>query len=128
MALNGGSTWTCAVPTASCTANGALQAGTTSQILVSMSVAANAQGPISIGASLSGGASQATRASYSAPIVSACTVTMDTATTVSDVQQITNEALGIASPLHDMNGDGRVNLVDLQIVLNAALQKGCSAN
>ena len=127
-ALNGGSAWICAVPTASCTTTGALSAGSSSQILVSMNVAANAQGPISIGASLSAESSQTTRASYNTPIVSSCAVTMDSSATVTDVQQIANEALGTSSPLHDMNGDGRINLIDLQIVLNAALQKGCSAN
>jgi RHS repeat-associated protein len=39
-----------------------------------------------------------------------------------------NEALGAASPVNDLNNDGIVNAVDIQVVLNAALSLGCSAN
>jgi hypothetical protein len=39
-----------------------------------------------------------------------------------------NEALGAISPVHDLNGDRTVNLVDVQLVVNAAVGFGCLAN
>jgi hypothetical protein len=54
-----------------------------------------------------------------------CTVTGDRLTSVSDVQFMINEALGIGSPLSDLNHDSVVNLVDVQIVINASLGLGC---
>jgi hypothetical protein len=39
-----------------------------------------------------------------------------------------NEALGVMSATHDLNGDGMVNVVDIQIVINAALSLGCAVN
>lgn len=59
-------------------------------------------------------------------IISACALTADTTVGVADVQKITNEVLGIARALDDLNQDGVVNAVDLQIVLNATLKLGCS--
>ena len=37
-----------------------------------------------------------------------------------------NQALGIAAAANDLNHDGIVNVVDVQIVINAALSLGCS--
>ena len=42
-------------------------------------------------------------------------------------QAMINEILGENAPANDLNGDGVVNVVDLQIVINAAIQLGCSA-
>jgi hypothetical protein len=42
-----------------------------------------------------------------------------------DIQRIINEALGASSPVDDLNHDGSVNVVDIQIVLNSALGLGC---
>jgi hypothetical protein len=44
---------------------------------------------------------------------------------VTDVQAILNEALGIAAAVHDLNQDGTVNVVDVQYVAMAALGQGC---
>lgn len=49
-------------------------------------------------------------------------------TTVADVQQMVNEALGVASPANDLNSDGVVNVVDVEIDINAALSLGCVAD
>jgi hypothetical protein len=46
---------------------------------------------------------------------------------ISDVQQITNEALGVATTVDDLNGDGVVNVVDLQIEINVVAGLSCSA-
>jgi len=45
---------------------------------------------------------------------------------VADVQLLINEALGGTSPIHDLNLDGAVDLVDIQIELNAVLGMGCN--
>ena len=45
---------------------------------------------------------------------------------VADVQLLINEALGGTSPIHDLNLDGAVDLVDIQIELNAVLGMGCT--
>jgi hypothetical protein len=37
-----------------------------------------------------------------------------------------NEALGLAAALNDLNSDGVVNAVDVQIVIDVALGVGCS--
>jgi hypothetical protein len=39
-----------------------------------------------------------------------------------------NEALGGATAANDLNGDGVVNVIDVQIELNAALTLGCAAS
>jgi hypothetical protein len=56
-----------------------------------------------------------------------CDVTQDGLYTVADAQAIINEALGAAQSIDDLNGDHVVNLVDIQIILNAALNRGCTA-
>jgi hypothetical protein len=48
--------------------------------------------------------------------------------TIADVQTMINEALGQMAPLNDLNGDGVVNVVDVQIVIDAVLNLGCSAS
>jgi hypothetical protein len=55
-----------------------------------------------------------------------CNVTNDASPGIADVQRVLNEALGAATPSDDMNFDSVVNLVDAQIVANAALNLGCS--
>jgi hypothetical protein len=124
--LNGGSTWICSVATASCTTNTVLNPGSRSSITVTVTVANNAQGSVSNGVGVTGGASQPSTASDPTPIFSACAVTQGSSTTVADVQQLINEALGLAPPQHDLTTDGAVNVLDVQIVLEAALGAGCS--
>jgi hypothetical protein len=57
----------------------------------------------------------------------ACDVDKLGSVTVTDVQQEINEALGVAGAANDLNGDLVVNVVDVQIVINAALHLGCTA-
>jgi hypothetical protein len=47
-------------------------------------------------------------------------------TDVSDVQAIINQALGTAAPNNDLNSDRVVNVTDIQVVINAVMQKGCT--
>ena len=54
-----------------------------------------------------------------------CNVTQGAAPTVADVQQIIDESLGFSSADHDLNGDGVVNVTDVQVVANAVAGIGC---
>jgi hypothetical protein len=54
-----------------------------------------------------------------------CNVTADFGITVSDVQQMINEALGLASAGDDLNGDGVVNIIDVLLEVNAAITGNC---
>jgi hypothetical protein len=56
----------------------------------------------------------------------ACSVSSGTSASVTDVQGFINQALGIASAANDINGDHVVNVVDVQIVINAVLNLGCT--
>jgi len=46
---------------------------------------------------------------------------------MSEVQDVVNQALGTARAVNDLNADGVVNIVDVQIEINAALGLGCAA-
>jgi hypothetical protein len=54
-----------------------------------------------------------------------CDINGDGAVNVVDVQLIVNEALGVTPAVNDLNHDGVVNVADVQIVINAALGLGC---
>ncbi len=54
-----------------------------------------------------------------------CDINGDGTVNVSDVQLIINEALGLIPAADDLNGDGTVNVADVQKVINAALGLGC---
>jgi sugar lactone lactonase YvrE len=58
---------------------------------------------------------------------SLCDMNGDGSLNVADVQLIINEALGTAPAKNDVNRDGVVNIADVQIVINAALGQGCTA-
>ena len=45
--------------------------------------------------------------------------------TLADVQTIVNQALGTTPAVDDLNGNGVVNVVDIQKVINAVLGLGC---
>ena len=57
-----------------------------------------------------------------------CDVNPDGHYTVVDVQTMVNEALGKWQPSNDLNGDKVVNVMDIQIVINAVLSSVCSAS
>ena len=61
-------------------------------------------------------------------LINLCEITNDTTPGLADVQLIFKQAMGTAPPLNDLNYDGVVNVVDVQILLNAALQLACSAH
>jgi hypothetical protein len=47
---------------------------------------------------------------------------------VANVQLLINQALGKQSPANDLNKDGVVNVVDIQIEIDAVLGTGCAAS
>jgi hypothetical protein len=53
-------------------------------------------------------------------------VNQDGQFTAADIQAMINEALGKSQPSNDLNGDKVVNTVDVQIVINALLNRGCT--
>jgi hypothetical protein len=65
--------------------------------------------------------------STKADLPSLCDVSQGTNLTVANVQLIINQALGITVAGNDLNGDGVVNVLDVQIDINSALGLGCSA-
>jgi hypothetical protein len=54
-----------------------------------------------------------------------CDVNGDGTVNVQDVQREVNEALGVTQAIHDLNRDGTVNDLDVQIVANAVLTGVC---
>lgn len=56
-----------------------------------------------------------------------CDLSQAGTASVADAQRVINEASGATTPTHDLNQDGFVNVVDVQIVIDAALTLGCSA-
>jgi hypothetical protein len=55
----------------------------------------------------------------------ACDINGDGSINVSDVQLVINEVQGISPAVHDLNHDGALTVADVQIVINAVLGRGC---
>jgi hypothetical protein len=58
----------------------------------------------------------------------ACEINGSGLPNVAGVQAVVSQALGFQKALNDLNGDGVVDAVDVQIEIKAALGKGCSAS
>jgi hypothetical protein len=54
-----------------------------------------------------------------------CAITGHTTVGIVDLQAIIGQALGISLATNDLNGDGIVNIADVQKVIQAALNQGC---
>jgi uncharacterized repeat protein (TIGR01451 family) len=128
--MSGGSTWNCTIlsSSGSCTTNAVLTPGSQSSISVTLGVSYGAPSSVSNQVSVSGAYSTTVAATNPTTVFTACDLSLAGTTTAADVQQIVNEALGAAPAMNDVNGDHAVNVVDLQIVVNAALGQGCSAS
>ena len=59
---------------------------------------------------------------------SPCDLNADGSVTVIDVQQVVNQALGMAPCTADLDKNGQCNIVEVQRVTNAALGGACVAN
>jgi hypothetical protein len=55
-----------------------------------------------------------------------CNVVAEDGLNVEDVQQMINEALGVANPNDDLNGDGAINVIDLEFEVKAVLSGNCT--
>jgi hypothetical protein len=56
----------------------------------------------------------------------ACDINGDGSINIADLQRIVNESLGTIQAADDMNQDGRVTVTDVQIVINAVLGLACT--
>ena len=59
---------------------------------------------------------------------SKCDVNQDGVTTVADVQKEVNQALGASAAANDLTGNGSVDVVDVQIAIDAVLLSYCAAD
>ena len=128
-----GTGWSCTLATLACTRSDVLAAGASyPAITVTVNVAANALPQVTnevsatVGGSKGASASDLTTINLST-VNKMCDLNQDGTTNLSDVQQIINEALGVAPAVNDLSQDGVVNVVDVQIVINAVLGLGCTA-
>jgi uncharacterized repeat protein (TIGR01451 family) len=125
-----GAGWNCPGD-GTCSRSDALAGGALySPITVTVNVAADAPPSVTylvgamIGGSPNGSASDLTNILST----TTCDVSGGTSPGIADVQRMINEALGTILPNQDLNGDGVVNVVDVQIVMNAALGLGCTVS
>jgi probable HAF family extracellular repeat protein len=75
-----------------------------------------------------GGSLPSTSSSISILAVSRCDINQDQSTNIADVQLEINEALGLKAAGNDLAGSGTVNVVDVQLVIDAVNQLGCLAS
>jgi hypothetical protein len=126
VSLVGGSGWTCASSGTSCKRSDPLDAGASyPAITAAVNVSHNAPASGTNQVSASGGGSPTATASDATTIKNLCDIGQFGTTTVADVQRIINEGLGKASAVDDLNQDGIVDTVDIQIVTNSAIGRGC---
>jgi uncharacterized repeat protein (TIGR01451 family) len=121
-----GTGWDCSTaPT--CTRSDSLLAGAGyPPIAVTVSVAANAPSPQLGSATLSvTGYLDATASDPAMVTTMACDANQDRSFTVADVQAVLNQALGIDSPGNDVNVDGVVNALDIQLAVNSVFWQVC---
>lgn len=93
---------------------------------VSLTIASNAA-PGARDVSMTTGGEFATLAGgFTVSFFSPCDLSHTGSTSVTDVQQLVNEALGVFSAGHDLNSDGAVTVVEVQMMISAALGLACS--
>jgi uncharacterized repeat protein (TIGR01451 family) len=119
--------WSCSSNV--CARSDALGAGFSySPITVTVNVSANAPASLINFVSVSGGGSATSGASDSTTVQNPCDVNQYGTTTVADIQTVINEALGSAPAVNDLNRDGIVNVVDIDVVIESKLNLGCRAH
>ncbi|HUB83279.1 MAG TPA: FG-GAP-like repeat-containing protein [Bryobacteraceae bacterium] len=123
-----GTGWACGNPANTCTRSYPLaQWGSYPPITVTASIAPNAPSLLVNQVSVSGGGSATvtTNDPATATAPSPCDFTSIGSTTLADLQEIINEALGNVQAKHDLGNSGWVTVTDIQSVLNAALGMPC---
>jgi uncharacterized repeat protein (TIGR01451 family) len=122
-----GTGWNCQAGSLSCSRTDSLPAGASySQITVTVNVANNAASSLVNQVNVSYGGWMSASAPDTTVIISPCAFTNDGSAGVADLQKVINEALGAQEAVDDLNSDGVVNAVDVQIVINAVIGLGCT--
>jgi hypothetical protein len=95
---------------------------------VTVNVAPNANSSVTNQVSVSTTGSATAQTSDTATVValSPCDTNLDGITSVADIQTVVNQALGLSSPISDLDQDGKVDVVDTQIVIRAVLSGVCT--
>jgi hypothetical protein len=121
--------WDCTALT-SCSRGDVLNPGNSFlPITITVDVDSHASSPQASQVTVSGGGSP--NASYPDPTPIApftCAVSGDVTPTVSDVNYILQEVLGLTPPKDDLNRDLVINVLDAQKVVNAAVSQSCPNN
>ena len=76
---------------------------------------------------LSGGGSAPASDVDATTVFPSCDVTQNGTNDASDVQKMLGEVLGRNSPVDDLNNDGKLDAVDIELTINAAQGKVCWA-
>ena len=121
--------WNCSANT--CTSTNVLNPGASyPPITVTVNVAANAAPTVINQVSVSGGGASGSAVASDPTIVSPfslCDFQQTGSVGVIDVQSTVNQALGKMPAANDLNGDGVVNLIDVQIEIDAVVTLSCAA-
>jgi uncharacterized repeat protein (TIGR01451 family) len=122
-----GDGWTCPAQGKSCTRSDSISSGESyASITVTVNVVTTSQTSLTNQVSVSGGgAASAASASDQTAIITKCDVDQAPVITAVEVQSLINQLLGLVKAANDLNGDGVINVVDVQLVVNAALGNGC---
>jgi hypothetical protein len=129
LAWMSGTGWNCPGGSNSCARSDPLAAGASyPPITMSVNVASDAPSSLTNQATISGGSSAPVNASDPTTVLPAlagpCTAGQSGSASVCNVQQTINEVLGLATGNGDLNQDGFVNVLDVQIAINAVLLGG----
>jgi hypothetical protein len=124
-----GTGWTCPSPGNTCTRGDTLASGQSyDPITVTVNVVTTTETSLTNKVSVSGGgATSSASASDQTNIITRCDINQTGTISVSEIQMMIDELLGLAQAANDLNADGVVNVVDVQIVIDAALGLGCLA-
>ena len=120
--------WSCDLATVTCSRSDALDGGALYNPIL-LTVSPSESGSVTNQASVMGGGDPSRHtASDPTTIVAAvpCNVSGDSSTSVTDVQDEIDQALGMNSPANDLNRDGIVNVTDVQIVIASVLKGTCT--
>jgi uncharacterized repeat protein (TIGR01451 family) len=124
-----GTGWTCPNSGNTCTRNDPLPSGQSYQpITVTVNVVTTTQTSLTNQVSVSGGGAAAgANASDVTSIITKCDINQAGTIGVAEIQEMINQLLGLVQAANDLNGDGVVNVVDVQIIIEAALTQSCQA-
>jgi uncharacterized repeat protein (TIGR01451 family) len=122
-----GTGWTCPNQGTTCTRSDGLPAGQSYEpITVAVNVVTTTQTSLTNQVSVSGGgALAAANASDVTAIITKCDINQAGTIGVAEVQEMIDEMLGLIQAANDLNNDGVVNVLDVQLIINAALNLGC---